>query len=174
MAERREHFPIVREAVGAFADRAHFSRAVQELRAAGFAPDDISVLGSHDSLTAAGDASTGAEARSILPAGLIEEIKFLAPLTIAGIILLSGGPIAAAIAALVGAGLGGVALKEILDRYAAPRHAEEFAAAIGAGAVLLWVRCPDPESELSATRILESAGGRNVHIHGRTAGVPKP
>jgi hypothetical protein len=170
MAERREHFPIVREAVGAFADRLHFQRAVTELRAAGFAPDDISVLGSHDSLTAAGDAAAEREPHPLMPAGLLEEIKFLAPLTIAGIIILSGGPIAAGIAALVGAGLGGVALKEILDRYAAPRHAAEFAAALEAGAVLLWVRCPDPESELSATRILEAAGGRNVHVHGRTAG----
>jgi hypothetical protein len=35
--------------------------------------------------------------------------------------------------------------------------------------VLLWARCEDAERELSATRILEAAGGRNVHIHGRPA-----
>jgi hypothetical protein len=33
---------------------------------------------------------------------------------------------------------------------------------------LLWVRCPDPDSELAATRILEEAGGAHVHVHGRT------
>ena len=61
-------------------------------------------------------------------------MKYIGPLTIAGIIVLSGGPIAAGIAALVGAGLGGAALKEILDRYTAGHHSEEFAAALQAGA----------------------------------------
>jgi hypothetical protein len=86
---------------------------------------------------------------------------------VAGIILLSGGPIAATVAALVGAGLGGAALKELFDDYTAPRHAENFAAALHAGAALLWVRCEDSERELTATRILEEAGGRHVHVHGR-------
>ena len=81
--------------------------------------------------------------------------------------LISGGPIAATVAALVGAGLGGAALKELFDDYAAPPHREEFAAALQAGAALLWVRCADPEIELRASRILEEAGGRHVHIHGR-------
>jgi hypothetical protein len=33
----------------------------------------------------------------------------------------------------------------------------------------LWVRCADSEIELRALRILEEAGGRHVHIHGRPA-----
>src|SRR5437764_1328053 len=36
-----------------------------------------------------------------------------------------------------------------------------------AGAALLWVRCEDSQRELTATRILEEAGGRHVHVHGR-------
>jgi tRNA-dihydrouridine synthase len=31
------------------------------------------------------------------------------------------------------------------------------------------VRCPDPELELRALRILEESGGRHVHVHGRPA-----
>ena len=91
-------------------------------------------------------------------------------MTVAGIILLSGGPIAVTIAAIVGAGLGGAALKELFDDYTAPRHSEDFRAALEAGAALLWVRCEDPDRELTATRILEEAGGRHVHIHGRPRG----
>jgi hypothetical protein len=34
--------------------------------------------------------------------------------------------------------------------------------------VLLWVRCDDPDREPVATRILDEAGGRNVHVYGRT------
>ena len=100
------------------------------------------------------------------------EIKYIAPLTIAGIVLISGGPIAATIAALVGAGVGGAALKELFDDYTAAPHREDFAAALQAGEALLWVRCVDAEVELRATRILAEAGGRHVHIHGRPEGDP--
>jgi len=172
MAETSENFPITREAVASFADQAHFRQAVGDLLTAGFEPSDLSVLAAHESLDVAGGvAGYRKEPHSWLPSGLADEMKYLAPLTIAGIIVLSGGPIAAGIAALVGAGLGGAALKEILDRYTAGQHSEEFAAALHAGAVLLWARCADPERELSATRILEAAGGRFVHVHGRPAGM---
>jgi len=151
--------------VGSFPDREHFRNAVAALLAAGFERSDLSVLASHDSLAVAED-ETGAS-KGILAAGLTEEIKYLAPLTVAGIIVVSGGPIAIAIAALVGAGLGGAALKELFDDYTAAHHSEDFAAALKAGAALLWVRCEDPDRELVATRILEEAGGHHVHIHGR-------
>lgn len=166
MAETSKSFPVIREAVASFPDRAHFRRAVSALLAAGFAPSDLSVLASHESLEAA-EAASGA-APEIVPAGLSEELKYIGPLTVAGIILLSGGPIAVTVAALVGAGLGGAALKEIFDRYTAPPHSEDFAAALRAGAALLWVRCDDPDRELTATRVLAQAGGHHVHIHGRT------
>jgi hypothetical protein len=168
MAEPPAPFPVVREAVASFPDRAHFHKAVSDLIAAGFAPSDLSVLASHDSLLAAGE-PMDPRGPSLLPAGLADEIDYIGPLTVAGFTLLSGGPIAVAIAALVGAGLGGAALKELLDNYMAPRHRAEFEAALRAGAALLWVRCDDPDRELTATRILAEAGGRDVHIHGRPA-----
>jgi len=157
-------FPVIREAVASFPDRGHFRNAVAALLAAGFEPSDLSVLASHQPLAAA-DEHPG----ELIAAGLTDEIKYIAPLTVAGIVLISGGPIAATIAALVGAGLGGAALKELFDDYAAAPHREEFAAALAAGAALLWVRCGDPEIELRALRILEEAGGQHVHIHGHPA-----
>jgi hypothetical protein len=165
MTESSPSFPIIREAVASFPDREHFHSAVSNLLAAGFETSDLSVLASHDSLAASGE--PGGPEPKLLPAGLADEIKYVAPLTVAGIVLLSGGPIAATIAALVGAGLGGAALKELFDDYTAPRHSDDFKAALQAGAALLWVRCEDPERELTATRLLEEAGGRHVHIHGR-------
>ena len=169
MTEAPPVFPVIREAVGSFPDREYFRNAVAALLAAGFERDDLSVLASHDSLAVA-EEDVGSP-KEILRAGLSEEIKYVAPLTVAGIIVLSGGPIAAVIAALVGAGLGGAALKDFFDDYTAPRHSEDFAAALPAGAALLWVRCSDPDRELTATRILEEAGGRHVHVHGRS---PRP
>jgi hypothetical protein len=166
MTETAKSFPIIREAVGSFPDREHFRNAVAALLAAGFERSDLSILASHDSLAVAEeDAGTS---KGILAAGLTDEIKYVAPLTVAGIIVLSGGPIAIAVAGLVGAGLGGAALKELFDDYTAAHHSEDFAAALKAGAALLWVRCCDPDRELVATRILEEAGGRHVHVHGRS------
>ena len=163
-ATAQSAFPVIREAVASFPDRAHFRQAVSALLAAGFAPEDLSVLASHQPLAAAEEKTGG-----LIAAGLSDELKYIGPLTVAGIILISGGPIAATVAALVGAGLGGAALKELFDDWAAAPHRAEFQAALQAGAALLWVRCADPELELRALRILEEAGGRHVHVHGRPA-----
>ena len=166
MTEAAKSFPIVREAVGSFPDREHFRNAVAALLAAGFDRSELSVLASHDSLAVAEE--DAGSSKGNLAAGLTEEIKYVAPLTVAGIIVLSGGPIAFAVATVVGAGLGGAALKELFDDYTAAHHSEDFAAALKSGAALLWVRCGDPDRELVATRILEEAGGRHVHVHGRS------
>jgi len=166
MAVAGKSLEIGGRAVGKFPNREHFRNAVAALLAAGFDRSDLSVLASHDPLAVAED--DAGTSKGILAAGLTQEIKYVAPLTVAGIIVLSGGPIAIAIAALVGAGLGGAALKELFDDYTAAHHSEEFAAALKTGAALLWVRCGDPDRELVATRILEEAGGRHVHVHGRS------
>lgn len=163
MSETATKYPVVREAVASFPDRAHFRQAVSALVGAGFEQTDISVLASHEPLAAATE-----EPRSLVAAGLTDEVNYIAPLTVAGIILLSGGPVAATLAALVAAGLGGAALKEVFDRWTEAPHREDFEAALQAGAALLWVRCADPELELRATRLLEEAGGRYVHVHART------
>ena len=164
MAATARSFPVIREAVASFPDRAHFRRAVAALLAGGFRHEDLSVLTSHQPLAAA-EGQPG----ELVAAGLSDELKYIAPLTVAGIVLISGGPIAATVAALVGAGLGGAALKELFDDYAAAPHRADVEAALKAGAALLWVRCDDPELELRAARILEESGGRHVHIHGRPA-----
>jgi hypothetical protein len=162
MSATTPSFPVIREAVAAFPDRAHFRRAVAAMLDGGFARDDLSVLASHEKLPAA---ETAAEAEGDAATGL----PYIAPLTIAGIIAISAGPIAAAVAAVVAAGLGGAALKELLDRHSDAPHRDELVAAFSGGAALLWVRCADSELELRALRILEESGGRQVHIHGRPA-----
>lgn len=164
----KERFPIIREVVASFATRAEFRDGVARLLAAGFAPADLSVLATHELLEIAGHVAgyPGGPDQSLM-AGLTDEVWYLAPLTVAGIVVLSGGAVAAAIAALVGAGLGGAAIKEVLDRYTANRHSAEFAAALKAGAVLLWARIPDPALEAPAARLLEEAGGSHVHVHTR-------
>jgi hypothetical protein len=166
--DSKDRSPVVREALASFAAREQFRDAVGRLLAAGFAPADLSVLASHDSLEVAGNVAgyPGTPGQFLL-AGLTDEVNFIGPLTIAGFSLVSGGPVAAAIAAIVGAGLSGAAIKELLDRLSANRHSAAFAAAVAAGAVLLWVRCADPAREAVAVRVLGEAGGRNAHVHAR-------
>lgn len=163
---------VIREAVASFANEAALRRAVATLLDAGFKPADFSVLASHDSLEVAGDMPgySGKPGASLL-AGLTDEVSFLAPLTVAGIVLLSTGPVGAAIAGLIAAGLGGAALKELLDRIAANEHSAEFADALEAGAVLLWVRVDDPRREPLALQLLAKAGGQAAHLHARAAGA---
>src|SRR6516165_83182 len=55
MTEVPASLPSVREAVASFPDRRHFHMAVANLLAAGFAPSDLSVLATHDSLATAGE-----------------------------------------------------------------------------------------------------------------------
>jgi hypothetical protein len=168
MAAETPRLEIIREAVASFATKEQFRDAMARLLAHGFNPSDLSVLATHESLEVAGDVpGYPGKPGQALTAGLTDEVNFIGPLTVAGIVLLSGGPVAVAIAALVGAGLGGAAIKEILDQYAANRHSSEFAAALKAGAVLLWVRVDDPALEAPAVRLLTEAGGRHAHIHAR-------
>jgi hypothetical protein len=156
--------PTVREAVASFPDRGHFRNAVKALLAAGFEPIDLSVLASHQSLRAAEE-----KRGELIAAGLTDDVKYIWPLTTFGVILASGEPLAAAVAALLGAGLGGAALKELFDDYTAAPHREKFEAALAAGAALLWVRCADPARQSQALRILEESGGRDAHLHARPA-----
>ncbi|MCH7485822.1 MAG: hypothetical protein IIC04_02435 [Proteobacteria bacterium] len=151
-----------REAVGLFADRDSFEAAIEALKGTGFERADLSVLGSHESIDAAGE--PGNPWKDVLTA-LVGELKYEGPLVASGAILLVGGTVSATIAGIIGAAVGGVAVKEILDEVTSTPHTEDFARSLEAGSVILWVRTPDEERERAATAILEQNGGVNVHIH---------
>lgn len=153
----------VHELVALFETRAQFDAAVAALRGGGFDRQDLSVLSSHQSLDAADtDAPPGDDALT----ALLGELKYAFPLTTAGLIAIVGGPLTASIAALVAAGLGGLAVKDYLDEITAHPRPEEFARALEAGGIILWVRLRegDAEAEATARRILGAVGGRNIHL----------
>lgn len=155
----------VREAVGVFKDRASFEAAVHHILEAGFERSDLSVLDSHESLDAAG--KPGKPFKDVLTA-MVGEIKYEGPLVASGAILLAGGPTAAMIASVIGAATAGVATKELLDEVTASPHTENFANALAAGGVILWVTCNDADKEAEALKLLEQFDGANVHMHERT------
>lgn len=151
-----------REAVGLFADRDGFEAAVAALEAAGFEHADLSLLGSHQSIDAAG--TRGRPWKDVLTA-LAGELKYEVPLVASGAILLAGGPLAATIAGIVGAAVGGIAAHEILGEVTSSPNVDSFARSLEAGGLILWVRVDDGAAEKTALAILEDHGAANVHIH---------
>ncbi|CAA7619234.1 conserved hypothetical protein [Candidatus Terasakiella magnetica] len=167
MTVTQSRVAALREAVGTFADRSHFEAAVSALREAGFDRDRLSVLTSHDSLEVAG--LKGSKWRDAIT-GLVGEMKFEGPLVAAGLIALAAGPVGAVIAGLIAAGVGGVALKEVLDEVAAIPDSQDFARALAAGSVILWVSVENTDEESRAKALLARTGGANIHIFERAKG----
>ena len=158
--------PPKREVVGVFADREQFEAAIRALLAAGYERRDLSVLASHESLDAAGKPSK--PWKDAITA-LVGEVKYEVPLVASGAILLAGGSVAALIAGLVGATVGGMAVKEVLDEVTSSPHTDDFARALNAGSVILWVQIPHGEKESISATILEECGATNVHTHAHSS-----
>jgi hypothetical protein len=166
-AQTHPRTAALREVVGTFADRGHFEAAISALLETGFDRGRLSVLSSHDSLEV-----TGGKARKWRD-GLIAvmgELKYEGPLVAAGLIALAAGPVGAVIAGLVAAGVGSVALKEVLDEVAAIPDSDDFVRALAAGSVILWVSVESPDEESKAKVLLDSTGGTNIHIFERAKG----
>ena len=154
----------VREVVGRFAARDPFMAAVKDLLADGFDHADLSVLDTHESISAAG--SPG-EAWQEALAGLAGEVNYVGPITAAGLIGIATGPVGAAISAAVAAGFTGAALAELLTTVRATPHTESFARALESGALLLWVRAENAARQAKARDILTRHGAADVHLHAR-------
>ncbi|WP_419798126.1 MAG: hypothetical protein ACNI26_00010 [Terasakiella sp.] len=154
------------EVVGLLNSRETFERTVEALLKEGFERTDLSVLSSHESIDAAGKPAK--PLKDVLSA-LVGEIKFEGPMVASGAIFLAGGPIGELIGAVVGATVGGVAVKEVLDEVTATPHTEDFARAVDAGSIILWVRTDGQEREAKAKEVLQNQGAENVHIHKNTS-----
>jgi len=154
------------EVVGLLNSRETFEKTIEALLKEGFGRTDLSVLSSHESIDAAGKPAK--PLKDVLSA-LVGEIKFEGPMVASGAIFLAGGPIGELIGAVVGATVGGVAVKEVLDEVTATPHTEDFARAVDAGSIILWVRADGIEREAKAKEVLQNQGAENVHIHKNTS-----
>ncbi len=156
-----EQFDQGREVVGILSNREDFEATVEALLETGIEQSDLSVLSSHESLAVAGNpAKPWKEALT----ALVGEIKYEGPLVASGAILLAGGATAAMIAGIIGAAVGGVALKEVLEEVSAKPHTEDFARSLEAGSVILWVRVDNSDTESRAISILQDGNAANVHV----------
>ena len=153
----------IREVVASYADRPGFERAVQALLDAGFDRTDLSVLASHDSLAVAGPiAGYREDAVGTAEAGLAADWGALESISLLGALILVGGPVAVATAAVVGTGIGAMALRPLFAQLTQSAHADGFAAAVEAGKILLWVRIRDAEALALACGALDQTGASGI------------
>ena len=185
-----KEYSQVREAVAVFDDADTMQDAIDDLLSSGFGHAELSLLASE----AAVDEKLGhkykkveeleddaavprtryyvsqeaiSEGEYVFTGGLV----LLGSLSAVGIIVASGGAVAAAITgAALGAGSGGI-LGELLARFIGAQHSECIQEQLTHGGLLLWVRCMNPEREKSAMEILSKHSGRDVHIHALPASV---
>jgi hypothetical protein len=155
-----------REVVGIFSRRDGFDQAVRALLAEGFGREDLSVLASHASLDATLPEKGWRERLAALPG----ELQYEGPLVTAGLIAVAAGPVGQVFAGLIAAGLGGAVLKELMEPLTARPHAAEFARAVTAGSIILWVDVGNNDDrEVMAADTLFRAGAVNVHANTRAA-----
>lgn len=153
------------EVVGILKTREEFEACVKALLDAGFDRTDLSVLSSHESIEVAGKPAK--PIKDVMTA-LVGEIRFEGPMVASGAIFLAGGPIGELIGAVVGATVGGAAVKEVLAEVTATPHTEDFARAVDAGSIILWVRAESEDKQAKAIETLTSFKADNVHHHTNT------
>ena len=170
----------VREAVAVLEDVGELETVVEELRAAGFARGEISLLAAHEAV----ERKLGRmyhRVEELEDDGAVPRTAFVSPrelgeredrvasvltvpptLIAAGTVVASAGALAAAV---VGTAVAGATLGTVLSHFMNRRHAAWLQGQLERGGLLLWVRTPTPERERRAIEILTRHAVHDVHIH---------
>jgi hypothetical protein len=170
----------VTEAVAVFHDVSELDAAVEELRAAGFDKDDISLLATEQAVNRKlGHRYERVEELEDDPAAprvayrtraslgesedrLIGSLTYLPAVVAAGTVVASAGVVAAAV---TGTAIAGALIGTVLSHWLDKSHAEHLQEQLDRGGLLLWVRTPDPETQQRALAILRRHSAHDVHIH---------
>jgi hypothetical protein len=183
MSEDRELSSTVREVVAVFGSGDELESAVENLEAAGFRREDISVMASHEAVVknlnhrfetiqcmeddprvpqaafiAKSDLAAGTAAVIGIPLYIGASVGSLA-------VVASGGALALAIAAAVAGGLTGGGIGGLAAHAIGRKHAEALEQHVAGGGLLLWVRVSDRAREDEAIGVLTASGGEHVHAH---------
>jgi hypothetical protein len=170
----------VTEAVAVFHDVSNLDAAVEELRAAGFGHDEISLLATEQAVNRKlGHRYERVEELEDDPAvprvayrtraslgdsedRLIGSLTYLPAVVAAGTVVASAGVVAAAV---TGTAIAGALIGTVLAHWLDKNHAEHLQEQLDRGGLLLWVRTPDPETQQRALAILTRHSAHDVHIH---------
>ena len=180
-----------REAVGIFHDAADFQAAIDDLLSSGFDRAELSLFASehaveeklgHSYRRAAALADDPAvpriayvstEAIGDAEGALIGGLLFVGATLATGAVVVSGGTLAAAIAAAALAGGTGGLIGSVLATRVGHHHARYLHEQLERGGLLLWVRTATLPDEQRALDILRRHAADCVHLHGATA-APAP
>lgn len=172
-----------REAVGLFHDDKKRQDAADELLINGFNHADLSLLAAHRTVeTQLGgryervadlednprvafqafvDSDSRTEGKGVLMGGLF----YVGAMAAAGMVVASGGTVAAlAIGIAAGGGAGGV-IGAVLARFLEKRHAQALQEHLDKGGLLLWVHTIDEAHERTAIEILRRHDAEDAHVH---------
>lgn len=173
-----------REAVALFKDEGALQAAIDELLTSGFDRAELSLLATEEVLrsTFGGRFKTSAELEDVegvprdfyvspesmgdAEGGIIGGLVYVGSVAATGLVILSGGGLAASIAAAVIAGGASGAVGTFLAATIEGVHRLNVSDHLRHGGLLLWVRTWTPEDEKRATAILRKNSGEDVHIHG--------
>jgi hypothetical protein len=175
-----QHKGVVSEAVAVFHDVSDLDAAVEELRAAGFAKDDISLLATEDAVEdKLGQRYERVEELEDEPEAprvayrtrtslgesedrLIGSLTYLPAVVAAGTVVASAGVVAAAV---TGTAIAGALIGTVLAHWLDKSHAEHLQEQLDHGGLLLWVRTPDEDAQRRALEVLTRHSAHDVHIH---------
>jgi hypothetical protein len=173
----------VREAVGVFHDEASLQTAADELLIAGFDRSHLSLLAGdktverelghkYEKVAEIEDdpavpylAYIGSDSRTEAKGAVIGGLAYVGAIGAVGLIVASGGTVAAAlIGAAVAGGAGGL-IGARLSGVIESHHAHYLQDQLDRGGLLLWVRTVDAEHEKRAVEVLERNSAEDVHVH---------
>ena len=178
---------LQREAVAVLDDVASLESTVDDLKAAGFAEDDISLLAADETVerklghlyrrveeleddpAAPRTAFVSSKDFSRRERVVMATLTYVPTLIAAGTVVASAGAVAAALA---GVAVGGASLATLLTHWMDTRHANWLQDQLDRGGILLWVRTPDTAAERRALEILGRYSAHDIHIHGVPAVMP--
>lgn len=170
----------VREAVAVFNDVSSLESAVDDLHAAGFAKDQISLLAGHDTVeqtlghmydrveeleddpSAPRTAFVSGKSMDARENRLLGSLTILPTVIAAGTVVATAGAVAAAV---VGTAVAGALLGTVFAHWMDRRHADWLQEQLDRGGILLWVRTPTEEDERKAMAVLTRYSAHDVHIH---------
>lgn len=181
MTDTTQKGALQREAVAVLDDVASLESTVDDLKAAGFAEDDISLLAADETVerklghlyrrveeleddpAAPRTAFVSSKDFSRRERVVMATLTYVPTLIAAGTVVASAGAVAAALA---GVAVGGASLATLLTHWMDTRHANWLQDQIDRGGILLWVRTPDTAAERRALEILGRYSAHDIHIHG--------
>jgi hypothetical protein len=172
------------EVVGVFHTSYDLEAAIDELFSSGFDRAQISLLASEEAVARklggrlrpaaeiADDpmlpraAFVSTEAIGDAEGGLIGGLGYFGATAGIGAVVMSGGALAATVAAAILAGGAGSLIGSVLARWVGHHHAAYLQRQIENGGILLWVRAWNGGDEGRATAIIAKHAADNIHVHG--------